>query len=260
MKKVLLTIAFAFAGVLPSFAQAQIIPLTIDPAQSSVEISIGSQNSSSQISGTATFDIQATNPPSGSAQLTSLDLTLDEGLDFSFGFFIFTVRASSDPGDVSLTMEAPGTAGTIAGGTFDQLGNTLALTGELEVDDPFNVAGGDQTFDLTEIDLGPVDFDSLTVTQSGDIITISGSVIINETIDIGGEMPLVVDLDLVATGEVPDVVILGDVNQDGFVNFLDISPFIAILAGGGFQVDADIDQSGEVNFLDIAPFILILNN
>ena len=54
-------------------------------------------------------------------------------------------------------------------------------------------------------------------------------------------------------------VLLGDVNTDGVVDFLDISPFIAILAVGGFQEEADIDQNGSVDFLDISPFIQILS-
>ena len=53
---------------------------------------------------------------------------------------------------------------------------------------------------------------------------------------------------------------LGDVNQDGFVNFLDIAPFITILSVGGFEAQADINQDGEVDFLDIAPFISILSS
>lgn len=51
----------------------------------------------------------------------------------------------------------------------------------------------------------------------------------------------------------------GDVNMDGSISFLDISPFIAILSAGDFQAEADIDQSGAVNFLDIAPFIALLS-
>ena len=51
---------------------------------------------------------------------------------------------------------------------------------------------------------------------------------------------------------------LGDVNQDGIVNFLDISPFIAILSSGGFQAGADTNQDGAVNFLDISPLIALL--
>jgi hypothetical protein len=50
----------------------------------------------------------------------------------------------------------------------------------------------------------------------------------------------------------------GDVNQDGVVDFSDISDFIAILIAGGYQVEADINEDGFVNFSDIDPFILIL--
>ncbi len=65
------------------------------------------------------------------------------------------------------------------------------------------------------------------------------------------------------TVTVPDgddpVVIVGDVNMDGSVDFFDIQPFIDALAGG-FQAEADIDGNGEVNFFDIAPFIELLSN
>ena len=54
--------------------------------------------------------------------------------------------------------------------------------------------------------------------------------------------------------------LLGDVNRNGSVDFLDIAPFISVLSGGTFQVEADIDGSGVVDFLDIAPFINILSN
>ena len=56
-----------------------------------------------------------------------------------------------------------------------------------------------------------------------------------------------------------ETVLLGDVNLDGVVDFLDISPFISILSNTGFQAEADIDQSGVVDFLDISPFIGILS-
>ena len=55
-------------------------------------------------------------------------------------------------------------------------------------------------------------------------------------------------------------VLLGDVNLDGEVDFLDISPFILILSTGDFQPEADIDESGSVDFLDISPFIIILSS
>ena len=66
----------------------------------------------------------------------------------------------------------------------------------------------------------------------------------------------------VTSGSVSDLVfidtILGDVNQDGVVNFLDISLFISVLSSGEFQAEADCNEDGEVSFLDIAPFIEIL--
>ena len=53
--------------------------------------------------------------------------------------------------------------------------------------------------------------------------------------------------------------LLGDVNLDKVVTFLDISPFIAILSAGNFQAEADINRDGVVSFLDISPFIGILS-
>ena len=53
---------------------------------------------------------------------------------------------------------------------------------------------------------------------------------------------------------------LGDVNCDGAINFLDISPFIAALTSSEYSSKADANQDGVVNFLDIAPFIAILTS
>ena len=55
-------------------------------------------------------------------------------------------------------------------------------------------------------------------------------------------------------------VLLGDVNQDGLVNLLDIEPFVTLLTDGLFQAEADINQDGFVNLLDVGPFIDILSN
>jgi len=52
--------------------------------------------------------------------------------------------------------------------------------------------------------------------------------------------------------------LLGDVDLDDAVTFLDIAPLIALLSTGGFSVEADCDENGFVNFLDISPFIVLL--
>ena len=63
---------------------------------------------------------------------------------------------------------------------------------------------------------------------------------------------------IVLSGSFNGGVLLGDVNLDGVVNFLDIPSFISVLTIGGFQAEADLDQSGSTNFLDISPFIALL--
>ena len=55
-----------------------------------------------------------------------------------------------------------------------------------------------------------------------------------------------------------NAILIGDVNLDGSVNFLDIEPYVAVVTGGVFQIEADIDQNGSVNFLDISLFIALL--
>jgi len=62
-----------------------------------------------------------------------------------------------------------------------------------------------------------------------------------------------------SVAEVEAGCLLGDINQDDTVNFLDISPFISLLSAGGFSCEADINEDGEVNFLDISPFITLLS-
>ena len=74
--------------------------------------------------------------------------------------------------------------------------------------------------------------------------------------------PAASDLTLPAgVGVCPTGVLLGDVDLNGTVDFLDITPFIGVLSGSGIpnQPEADCDESGVVDFLDITPFIAILS-
>ena len=50
----------------------------------------------------------------------------------------------------------------------------------------------------------------------------------------------------------------GDVNHDGTVDLLDISPFVNQLTNGNFSLEADVNGDGTVNLLDVAPFVRIL--
>lgn len=51
---------------------------------------------------------------------------------------------------------------------------------------------------------------------------------------------------------------VGDVNQDGAVDLLDVAPFVNLLTSGMFQCEADINEDSAVDLLDVAPFVDIL--
>ena len=53
---------------------------------------------------------------------------------------------------------------------------------------------------------------------------------------------------------------LGDTNQDGVVNLLDVAPFVELLSNGNSSFEADINCDGIVNLLDVQPFIAILSS
>ena len=53
-------------------------------------------------------------------------------------------------------------------------------------------------------------------------------------------------------------VLLGDVNLDGVVDLLDVSPFVDLITDGLFQAEGDVNQDGVVDLLDVAPFVEIL--
>lgn len=257
MKTLLLIIGFSLGGILTSLGQAQTVSLTLDPTQSSVAVNIGGSGSGSFLSGTATVDIQSFNPPAGDAQVTDLNLILDNAISTSFSLGL--LAGTTTPGDVSISMVTPGAPGTIAGGNFSQLANSLTFGGDLNVIDQFGLAGGNQTIDLSTIQISPTDFNSVSVTQSGDVITVTSSFSFTENLNLlVGPIPMVVSGTFVASGTAPDSMLIGDVNLDGVVNMADILPFIAILVNRGFQGQADINQSGAVNFLDISPFVQIL--
>ena len=52
--------------------------------------------------------------------------------------------------------------------------------------------------------------------------------------------------------------ILGDVNQDGAVNLLDVAPFIDALTSGMYEIRADINCDGSVDLLDVSLFVELL--
>ena len=52
--------------------------------------------------------------------------------------------------------------------------------------------------------------------------------------------------------------LLGDANQDGVINLLDVAPFVNTLLADEFTAEADVNGDGVVNLLDVNRFVQIL--
>ena len=148
-----------------------------------------------------------------------------------------------------------------------------AETGELvadfnPADATYDAATGMAVFDLSSVGPfapGVYDVQVGTLYQADVYVAIPGDVnldgVVNDAdsrIDANGDGEL--DADELFTLVQHRSALLGDVNRDGAVNFLDLSAFIAVLSAGEFQIEADVNQDGVVNFLDIAPFISLLTS
>jgi len=180
------------------------------------------------------------------------------GGSFGFGFI-------NDGGDVNISGGLFGSfflaiAGevNISGGTIDQGFSTgadstvnlfgsnfvldgVALDGNLTAGEAFPILDRDVTLTGLLADGTAFSFDL----NSGDAL------FPNDAFDADGTLT-------VTLGAPVTTATLGDVNQDGVIDFSDIPAFIAVLQSGEFQAEADIDQNGVVDFSDIPLFIEIL--
>ena len=157
----------------------------------------------------------------------------------------------------------------------------------------FNV--GSFTTDFCEFFPGSALEIDLAVGGVNDILNVSGPLVLNEDVTLrlnllGGWTPEIgqsfnivdalvtagqfdhLDLPALEHGEwsfdlfdsfgiitvVESDLIVGDVNGDGMINLLDVTPFVELLTSGDFQVEADVNGDGAINLLDVAPFIDLL--
>ena len=137
--------------------------------------------------------------------------------------------------------DVAGTAEFLGHLTFSQTSGPVAL----DITDYLNANPGNE---LRLLIAREVRFDGESADRS------DGAVRFDSIDDTAGSGPRLL-LEMIS----PPSILLGDVDLDGSVSFLDITPFISVLSGGGFQAEADCDESGQVNFSDIAPFIAILS-
>ncbi len=182
-------------------AVADTVHLNIDSNQSSVTITVAGESDVSAISGSSRIDLQPPSEPFGTAQVTALSATLDDG--FTISFLNGLVRVSAEPGDVMTMMVSAGPAGDVDGNNqFSQPGNTTESSGNVEVFDPLGLVGGSQTLDLASFGPAPFDIASAQLSLNGNVLTLAAEFSITQELSNGISFTL--DAVVVATGPVPE--------------------------------------------------------
>ena len=104
-------------------------------------------------------------------------------------------------------------------------------------------------FVLQSVFLGDLDYSEVYDGTS----TLFYSTVVNHTASIAHESITFDNFRLIMSEP-----LIGDVNRDEAITFLDIASFIQVLANNFYLAQADINADGVVDFLDIAPFINLL--
>ena len=153
---------------------------------------------------------------------------------------------------------------TVGGNVYTASTGTIRVLNDVSLSDTYRVQA-DVSGPLVDVFLDNISLSLLfrdstsSVFSSGDLPLVEPNPDSFDVTNMRLNFESFPDFGSIAVIDVDSGVVLGDVNLSGTVDFLDISPFIAILSSGGFQAEADFDESGTVNFLDIAPFIAILS-
>ena len=232
--------------------QAQLI---VDNSLSQATFSTLGASDTSTTSGTVDLIVSPGTSPFNTAQVTGLNLTLDDGLELVFLFGL--ARVESDPGSIQIQLITPGSAGNITSGTFDQPENTIAACGQLDLIDPLSLAGGSMSFNLSSAGDQVVDFNNVSITESGGIVTIDASYSINAT---ANGVDLSIDGRVVASGPVNAVPETGDANLDGVVDCADLDGYVGNIgtAAVGALAALDIDGNGTLDASDADTHITTL--
>ncbi|MBL4699473.1 MAG: hypothetical protein JKX70_11640 [Phycisphaerales bacterium] len=262
-------VAGALVGlfVYPSLATGAPIDLTVDPAQSSinmtitVDISLASDTDadSSTLSGNIEIELDDAGNPS---QITLNDLVvfIDQTLSYnwSFGFF---GSADATMTDASLMYATPGLpAGPvpIVDSMFSMPDVLIGLGGLMDTNYDIFLAGtGSQVINLSEQE------PTLTV-FNGDVFIVDDTITITSTIPLdttqpildenGNELGTVIiagSATVVASGNLPSCP--ADLTGDGELNFFDVSAFLSAFTA--MEPAGDFNNDNEYNFFDVSAFL-----
>ncbi|MEZ6119480.1 MAG: hypothetical protein R3C28_23325 [Pirellulaceae bacterium] len=238
-----------------------VIP-AIYPAASSVQATIdagffGSPTDESAISGHAVLDIQSVGGPTDRGQVTALELVLDDGMEFSLAFN--AVQGSVAPGDLTMTLITPGAAGSILNGQFDQLANTVALSGFV------NLSTEPEPIDLSTFDPMLVDFLGIQVDRTPDQLEMSLQVnleieMIVDDIPILGSVPVTISIDGAGRAVTAITSSPGDFDGDGLLTTEDIDRLAEAFRTQNPDPVFDVNTDGKLDASDHRFWIEILRN
>ncbi len=261
------TTAVAALGTLASIAGAVPIDVELDPALSSIDLSIevdiglasDTDTDSSPLSGYLRVELDDYGMPA-TITLHDLGIMIDNDLAFSWSFGFFgSADASLDGGAVTW-----GSTDNIVGpvpvtdGDFVLPDVPVALQGTMVVNYDIFLAGtGSETLNLA--DQG--DFLS---TIEGSVSVDGGTVTVMSTLPLDATTPLMDDMGnqlgtltvsgtatIVASGSAPSCP--ADLTGDGVLDFFDVSAFLG--AYSSMDPTADFDGNGVFDFFDVSAFL-----
>ena len=146
----------------------------------------------------------------------------------------------------------------MGGGVFFDTGVAIALDGNIEF--VINDLAMDVNVNGTMIYTGGI------IGSNGDIGLTPGETltsIVTQTVNNADGLGSEENLDNFAINTSPCgggcAFAIGDINEDGAVDLLDVQPFVAVLTGGSPAVcQADINGDGVIDLLDVQPFVELL--
>ncbi|MEL7483877.1 MAG: hypothetical protein AAFN41_05930, partial [Planctomycetota bacterium] len=247
--------ALVFSGLMGAAASAQPIVLTVDPAQSSLDVEIEivspvgteTDSDSSPVQGTTTIELDDLVNPT-SITLSDYAFTATEPLDYFYDFGFFgTVTVTGT--DVGITLPAgfppevaPVAAGTGAFGLPEIDTQVVGTAGVTSTGIIGNTVGA-ATFDLGTDTKPDVFAATGTVSVSGSTVTVTITVPFQTTQeqDLGVVFNIGGTATVIATGTIPDDPCPADTNGDGALDPADFNAWVI-----AFNTQApECDQNGD---------------
>ena len=188
--------------------------------------------------------------------------------------FVIPITGNADFPNLTVTVTGATSDGTNA--TFNGVGTRFGITsGITDSDNTNNSFGTGESLTLVfseDVNINRAQFGSLNggdsidfgpVTQADDPDNLSDLYEYDIDLAAGDSFTIAANAGNVGIRTIdfttPVSVLLGDINMDGTIDFLDIAPFVALLTVGDFKAEADLNQSGNVDFLDISPFVALFS-